>query len=112
GFVAELEIGFDGVAALVLEFVGAELGHEADAAAFLLLIEKDSGTGLGDGGEGELELLAAVAAEGMEGIAGEALGGHPDAGWGGRSEWRPWRGRLRLRRAGLEQGRHRCRALV
>ena len=40
GGVAELEVGFDGVAALVLQLVGAELGHQADAAAFLLLVEE------------------------------------------------------------------------
>ena len=80
GFVAEFEVGFDGVEALVLELVGAELGHEADAAALLLLVEEDAGAGVGDGGHGELELLAAVAAEGVEDVAGEALGVDADDG--------------------------------
>ena len=80
GGVAELEIGFDGVATVVLELVGAELGHEADAAAFLLFVEEDAAAGVGDGGEGELELLAAVAAEGVEDVAGEALGVDADDG--------------------------------
>lgn len=73
GGVAQLKVGFDGVASAVLEFVGLELGHEADAAAFLVLVEENAGTGIGDGGEGELELLAAVAAQRVEDVAGEAL---------------------------------------
>lgn len=80
GGVAEFEVGFDGIAAVVLELVGAELGHEADAAAFLLLVEEDAAAGFGDGGEGELELLAAIAAEGVEDVAGEALGVDADDG--------------------------------
>ena len=83
GFVAKLEVGLDGVAAVVLEFVGAELCHEADTAAFLLLVEEDAGAGGGDGGEGELELLAAVAAERVEDVSGEALGVDADDGRGG-----------------------------
>ena len=83
GFVAQLEVGFDGVEALVLKLVGAELGHEADAAAFLLLVEEDAGAGVGDGGEGEFELLAAVTAQGVEDVAGEALGVDADDGRGG-----------------------------
>lgn len=83
GFVAEFEVGFDGVEALVLELVGAELGHESDAAALLLLVEEDAGAGLGDGGEGEFELLAAVAAERVEDVSGEALGVDADDGRGG-----------------------------
>ena len=73
GLVAEFEVGFDGVEALVLELVGAELGHEADAAAFLLLVEQDAGAFVGDVAEGEVELVVAVAAERVEDVAGEAL---------------------------------------
>jgi hypothetical protein len=80
GFVAEFEVGFDGVEALVLEFVGAEFSHEADAATLLLLVEHDAGAGFDDGGHGELELLAAVAAKGVEDVAGEALGVDADDG--------------------------------
>ena len=71
--VAERVVGFDGVEALVLELVGAELGHEADAAAFLLLVEQDAGAFVGDAGEREVELVVAVAAQGVEDVAGEAL---------------------------------------
>ncbi len=59
--------------ALVLQFVGLELGHQADAAAFLVLVEQNAGALFGDGGERELELLAAVAAQRVEDVAGEAL---------------------------------------
>jgi len=82
-FVAEFEIGFDGVAALILEFVGAEFGHKTDAAALLLLIEENAGSGRGDGGEGEFELLPAVTTERVEDVTGEALGVNADDGWSG-----------------------------
>jgi len=83
GFVAEFEVGFDGVPALILKFVSAELGHETDAAALLLLIEENAGSGRGDGGEGEFELLPAVTTERMEDVTGEALGVNADDRWGG-----------------------------
>ena len=82
GRVAELVVGFDRVEALILELVGAEFGHEADAAAFLLLVEEDAGAFGGDGAEGEVELVVAVAAEGVEDVAGEALGVDADDGRG------------------------------
>ena len=73
GFIAKLKIGLDGVESLVLKFVSAEFGHEADASAFLLLVEEDTCTCICNGAEGELELLAAVAAKRVEDVAGEAL---------------------------------------
>ena len=42
GGVAQLFVGLDGVHALILQFVGLELGHQADAAALLLLIEQNA----------------------------------------------------------------------
>jgi len=80
GLIAELLVGFDRVEALVLEFVGAELGHEADAAAFLVFVEQDAGAFGGDAAEGEVELVVAVAAEGVEGVSGKALGVDADDG--------------------------------
>lgn len=74
GLEAKLEVGFDGVEALVLQLVGAELGHEADATALLLLVEQDSGALFGDTRECEVELVVAVAAERVEDVAGGALG--------------------------------------
>ena len=80
GFVAEFEVGFDSVETLVLKFVGAELCHQTDAASFLLFVEQNACAVLGDHGECELKLLAAVAAEGMKDVAGEALGVNSDDG--------------------------------
>ena len=74
GAEAEAFVGFDGVETLVLQFVGAELGHEADAAALLLFVEQDAGALTGDEAEREVELVMAVAAEGVEDVSGEALG--------------------------------------
>jgi len=42
GGKAELDVGFDGVAALILQFICAEFGHETNATALLLLVEEDS----------------------------------------------------------------------
>lgn len=78
---AEFDVGFDGVAAVVLELIGAELCHETDAAALLLLIEENACALLRNFGEGELELKAAVAAQRAEDVSGEALGVDSD-------EWR------------------------
>jgi len=74
GGKAELYVGLDSVATVVLEFVGAKLGHEANAAAFLLFVEENSCAFCGDALECELKLKAAIAAEGAEDISGEALG--------------------------------------
>jgi hypothetical protein len=74
GLVSELKVGFDGVEALVLEFVGAKLGHESDASALLLFVKEDTGASIGDHGEGKFELLAAITTERVENVSGEALG--------------------------------------
>ena len=73
GREAEFIVGFDGVHAGVLELVGFELVHQADAAALLREIEQDAGARFADFFEGEFELGAAVAAFGGEDVAGEAL---------------------------------------
>ena len=83
GLVAEFEVGLDGVAPLILEGVGLELGHEADAAAFLVLVDENAGAFGGDEAEGKMKLVVAVAAERVEDVAGEALGVDADDGWGG-----------------------------
>jgi len=78
--VSKFEIGLDGVKPLVLELVGAQLGHQADAATFLLLVDQDAGAFVDDALHGELELLAAVAAQRAKDVAGEALGMNADDG--------------------------------
>ena len=80
---AKLEVGLDGVATLFLKLIGAELGHEADAATFLLFVKENADAGGADGVEGKLKLLAAVAAERVEDVASEAL--RVDAADGGSS---------------------------
>lgn len=78
GLVAQLEAGFDGVEALILQLVGAELRHEANAAAFRLLVEKDADARIRDSSHRELNLLAAIAAQRVEDLAVKALGMDPD----------------------------------
>jgi hypothetical protein len=68
--VAQFFIGFYGVATVILKFVGSQLGHEADAAALLLLVEQDACACLADLAQGELQLQAAIAAQGAEDVAG------------------------------------------
>ena len=73
GFEPQFFVGFNRVEALVLQCVGLQLGHKADAAAFLLFVDQDAGAGLGNEAEGHFELLAAIATKRCENVAGEAL---------------------------------------
>ena len=75
---AELAIGFDGVEAGILKFIGFELVDEADSAAFLREIENNASFGFGDGFQREFELGAAVAALRGEYVTGETLRMDPD----------------------------------
>jgi hypothetical protein len=68
---------------MVLEFICAQFGHEADAASFLLLVEQDADAFFSDFGEGEFELEPAIAAQGVEDVSCEALGVDADQGRGG-----------------------------
>lgn len=79
--VAKFKVRFDRIPAVVLQFVGSQLGHKTDATAFLLLIENDSTTGICDGGECQFKLLTAVAAQGMEDVAGKTLRMDANDGW-------------------------------
>src|SRR3712207_3330043 len=76
GGEAELLVGLDGVHALVLEVVGLHLVEEPDAAALLLHVDDDPLALAGQKLHGRLELLAAVAAQRVERVAGEAGGVH------------------------------------
>src|SRR6185295_11505092 len=78
GGEAELQVGLDGVVALVLELVRLELLDQADAAAFLPDVEEDAALLAGDEGERGFHLLAALAAERVEDVAREAFGVDPD----------------------------------
>ena len=72
----ELEVRVDGVEALVLQVVGAQLVEQADAAALLGEVEQHAAALVLDHRERRLELLAAVAAQRVEDVAGQALGVH------------------------------------
>src|SRR3954452_10519791 len=69
---AELLVGFDGVHAFVLEAVGLHLVQEAYAAAFLLHVCYDALALCGDDLHGGLQLLSAIAAQGVQSVAGQA----------------------------------------
>lgn len=81
GFKSEGFVGFDGIEASILEFIGTEFIDDADAATFLSDVEDDAGFFGFDHLEGGAELVATVATEGAEDVAGEA--GTVDADEGG-----------------------------
>ena len=79
GGEAEFFVGLDGVESLLLKLVGVDFRGQADTAAFLAEVKEDSavlGNALHRGGE----LRAAIAALGVEHIAGEAFGMDADEG--------------------------------
>ena len=63
GGQAELQVGVDGVEALLLELVGAQLVEQADPAALLGEVEQDAPALAARSSPARLELLAAVAAQ-------------------------------------------------
>src|SRR5205807_6217631 len=69
----EVLVCLDGVEALVLQRVGAELVHQPDAPTLLPQVEDDSPPRLGDDLHRLVQLGAAVAPLGGEDVAGEAL---------------------------------------
>ena len=80
GGEAQFLVGFHGIEALFLEFVGVDLGGESDSAAFLTQVEQDAAV-LGDAFQGGVELAPTIAAARAEDVAGEALRVHPDEHW-------------------------------
>ena len=70
---AEGDVRVDSVEALVLQRVRADLVREADTASLMTEVQDDAAAGARDGLERLLQLLATVAAERAEGVAGEAL---------------------------------------
>ena len=73
GGEAEFFVGFHGVHAAVLQFVGAQLVHQADAASLLGKVQQYSGGRRGNFFQGKLELSAAIAALRREHVSGKAL---------------------------------------
>src|SRR5262245_23921169 len=73
GLEPKLFVGLNRIASLVLQFVSLEFGHQADAPPLLHFVDQNPSAGLSDHGERHLQLLAAIAAQGAEDVAGEAL---------------------------------------
>ena len=69
GVIAEVDVGVDGVIALLLELVGGDLGHESYAAALLIEVEHYALALPVDHLHGAVQLLAAVAAARTEDVA-------------------------------------------
>ena len=78
GGQAELEVRVDGVEAVLLELVGAQLVEQADAATLLREVEEHAAALVLDPLQRVVELLAAVAAQRVEDVAGQALRVHAD----------------------------------
>src|SRR5262249_62204319 len=74
GREAERLVGLHRVeAVLLLELIRAQLGEQADAAAFLRHVEQHAPAGLADLGHRLVQLRAAVAQQALEDVAGQAL---------------------------------------
>src|SRR5215469_16352248 len=73
GLKPKLLIGLYCVQATILKLVSLKFGHQANASSLLHFVDQDSCAGLRNQGERHLKLLAAIAAERTEDIAGKAL---------------------------------------
>ena len=74
GWQAQLEIGIDRVAPVILELVGEQLLHEPDATTLMAAhVEHHSPTLLRDAQQCRIELGSAVAAQRAEHVTGQAL---------------------------------------
>jgi hypothetical protein len=67
-------VRLDGVEAPVLQRVGAHLVAQPDAPALLAQVEEQASVHRAEPPQGHLELVAAVAAQGAQRVAGEAFG--------------------------------------
>ena len=72
-FESKTFVGFYGIQPLVLQFISLQLGHQADAPAFLLFVDQDARALLCNHGQRHFQLFAAVAAQRTEDISSEAL---------------------------------------
>jgi hypothetical protein len=66
-------IGLNRIKASILQFVCLQLCHQANAAAFLILINHQPATFFGDGLHGHFQLIATVATQRAEHFSGKAL---------------------------------------
>ena len=69
GLEAQAEVGIDSVVALLLQLVGSQLVHEADAPSFLLHIDDDAPSLLFYFLHGAMQLFSAVAAPASQNVA-------------------------------------------
>ncbi len=74
---AQLQIRFHGIQPLILQFVGAQLRHQPNAAPLLLLVDQNARTRICDLLQRQLQLQPTVAAQRMKHIAGHALRMNP-----------------------------------
>ena len=72
GVVAQMDVGIHRVVALLLQFVGRNFGHEADAPSLLIEVEDDALAFSLDHAHGAVQLFAAVAACAAEDVARDA----------------------------------------
>ena len=72
GLVAEGQVRLDRVEPLILQLVGLDLLDEPDAAALLRKIDEYAAALPADPFEGHVQLVAAVAPQAVEQVAGEA----------------------------------------
>src|ERR1041385_3188217 len=73
GLEAELLIRLHRIKPLVLQLICLEFGHQPDRTPFMQLIEQNTCTRLRNHGKRHLQLLAAIAAQRAEDVAGKAL---------------------------------------
>jgi hypothetical protein len=66
-------IGLDCIKTPVLKRIRLQLRHETDTPPFLMLINHQPASFLGDGAHREIQLIAAVAAQRAEQFPGQAL---------------------------------------
>jgi len=71
--VSKPEIGFNCVEPLILKLIGAEFLNQADAAAFLMLVDEHSSASLRDCAQGQMKLLITVTPHGVEDLSRHAL---------------------------------------
>ena len=77
GAIAQSQVRLDGVQPLILEGIGFELLDQADPPALLGKVDQGADPFAADHLQRHAELVAAVAAERVEQVAGEARRVHP-----------------------------------
>src|SRR4051812_15763403 len=73
GLKPEGMVGLNRIKAGILQLVGLQLRHQADAAALLILIDHEPATLFSDGLHGHFQLVVAITAQRPEHLSGEAL---------------------------------------